>query len=62
VEWSIRQSVENVYDIVVHVEPAGKRHDDEPFRLDEKMVTDAESESDIDFLFSTQLRYCSAES
>ncbi|MDR0954296.1 MAG: cation diffusion facilitator family transporter [Rikenellaceae bacterium] len=31
VEESIREALENVYDIVVHVEPAGKHHDQEQF-------------------------------
>ncbi|MDR0510214.1 MAG: cation diffusion facilitator family transporter [Rikenellaceae bacterium] len=38
VEKSIRQSMENVYDIVVHVEPAGKHHDAEKFGLDERTI------------------------
>jgi len=33
VELSIKQSVENVYDIVVHVEPEGKHHEEEMFGL-----------------------------
>ncbi len=38
VEQSIRRSVRNVYDIVVHVEPKGIRHDKEPFGVDEQML------------------------
>ena len=37
VEESIKLSVENVYDIMVHVEPAGKCHTDEKFGIDEKI-------------------------
>jgi cation diffusion facilitator family transporter len=38
VEKSIKQSVENVYDIVVHVEPKGKKHAKEKFGIDKKMM------------------------
>ncbi|MDR0660276.1 MAG: cation diffusion facilitator family transporter [Prevotellaceae bacterium] len=38
VEDSIKQSVENVYDIVVHVEPRGKCHSKEIFGIDKNMV------------------------
>ena len=38
VERSIKESVENVYDIVVHVEPSGMCQDDERFGLDVKTV------------------------
>ncbi|MDL2221292.1 cation diffusion facilitator family transporter, partial [Parabacteroides sp. OttesenSCG-928-N08] len=33
VEESIKQSIENVYDIVVHVEPIGKHHAEERFGI-----------------------------
>lgn len=33
VEYSIKNSIENVYDIVVHVEPQGKHHQEEKFGL-----------------------------
>ncbi|MDR0907180.1 MAG: cation diffusion facilitator family transporter [Rikenellaceae bacterium] len=33
VEDSIREALENVYDIVVHIEPAGKHHDAEQFGI-----------------------------
>ncbi len=38
VENSIRSSVENVYDIVVHVEPAGQEHCKEKFGLNKNMI------------------------
>lgn len=38
VEKSIQQSVENVYDIIVHVEPRGKHHSEEKFGINEKML------------------------
>jgi cation diffusion facilitator family transporter len=38
VEKSICRSVENVYDIVVHVEPAGKQHSREKFGLNREMM------------------------
>jgi cation diffusion facilitator family transporter len=38
IEQSIKQSIENVYDIVVHVEPAGKQHSVEKFGIDKKMI------------------------
>ncbi len=34
VEVCIRSAVENIYDIVVHVEPAGCCHEDEPFGIE----------------------------
>ncbi len=34
VEESIRASIENVYDIVIHIEPAGYSHADEPFGIE----------------------------
>ena len=37
VEKSIREEVD-VYDIVVHVEPKGRHHDEEKFGIDEKML------------------------
>ncbi|MCD7977128.1 MAG: cation diffusion facilitator family transporter [Tannerellaceae bacterium] len=39
VEDSIQAIVENVYDIVVHVEPAGKHHDEEKFGVDKNMFS-----------------------
>ncbi|MDH6343440.1 cation diffusion facilitator family transporter [Parabacteroides sp. PFB2-12] len=38
VECSIKEYVENVYDIVVHVEPEGKCHAIEKFGIDKKMI------------------------
>lgn len=38
VEDSIKQAVGNVYDIMVHVEPAGKKHSAEPFGIDRKLA------------------------
>ncbi|MDR1918907.1 MAG: cation diffusion facilitator family transporter [Tannerellaceae bacterium] len=38
IEQSIKASIENVYDIVVHVEPAGKQHSAEKFGIDKKMI------------------------
>ena len=38
VEKSIKQSVDNVYDIVVHVEPKGKQHAEEKFGVDKGTV------------------------
>ncbi|MDR1756707.1 MAG: cation diffusion facilitator family transporter [Culturomica sp.] len=38
VEASIKKSVENVYDIVVHVEPAGKHHEEEKFGVGPEML------------------------
>lgn len=38
VEHSIKKLVENVYDIIVHVEPAGKCHEIEQFGIDKKML------------------------
>lgn len=37
VENSIKQAVENVYDIVVHVEPKGKQHAKEKFGINERI-------------------------
>lgn len=34
VERSIKKTIDNVYDIVVHVEPIGKHHEKEPFGID----------------------------
>lgn len=38
VEHSISHAVENVYDIMVHVEPKGKHHDEEAFGVDQRMM------------------------
>ncbi len=38
VERSIKKYVENVYDIMVHIEPRGKEHDDEQFGIDGSMI------------------------
>lgn len=38
VERSIKSSVDNVYDILVHVEPAGKSQENEKFGIDKDMV------------------------
>lgn len=38
VEESIKETVENVYDIVVHVEPKGTHHSVEKFGINEKMT------------------------
>ncbi len=38
VEKSIENSIDNVYDILVHVEPAGKCQTDEKFGIDKGMV------------------------
>lgn len=38
VERSIKSSIDNVYDILVHVEPAGKCQTDEQFGIDKDMV------------------------
>ena len=38
VEENIKDSIENVYDIIVHVEPAGAHSLDEKFGIDEKMI------------------------
>ncbi len=38
VEDSIKASIENVYDIVVHVEPKGVHHDKEAFGINPKMI------------------------
>lgn len=38
VENSIKQSVENVYDIVVHIEPKGEHHSIEKFGIDKDML------------------------
>jgi cation diffusion facilitator family transporter len=38
VERSIKASLENVYDIVVHVEPLGKQHSIEKFGIDKDMI------------------------
>ncbi|MDR1645964.1 MAG: cation diffusion facilitator family transporter [Tannerellaceae bacterium] len=41
VERSIKDSVENVYDIVVHIEPHGKHHPQEKFGIDRSMISPA---------------------
>ena len=38
VEKSIKSSIDNVYDILVHVEPAGECQTDEKFGIDKGMV------------------------
>lgn len=38
VEYSIKQSIENVYDIVVHVEPKGVHHPTEKFGINKEML------------------------
>ncbi|MDR1500162.1 MAG: cation diffusion facilitator family transporter [Tannerellaceae bacterium] len=38
VERSIKDSIENVYDIVVHIEPRGKHHNAEKFGIDRNMI------------------------
>lgn len=38
VEKSIKNTIDNVYDILVHVEPAGKCQTDEKFGIDKEMV------------------------
>ena len=38
VEASIKDSIENVYDIVVHIEPKGKAHAHEKFGIDKDMM------------------------
>jgi len=38
VENSIKETIENVYDIVVHVEPKGTHHVEEKFGIDQKMI------------------------
>ena len=38
VEKSLKQSIENIYDIVVHVEPKGEKHAEEKFGVDAKMI------------------------
>lgn len=38
VEKSIEDSIDNIYDILVHVEPAGKCQTDEKFGIDRDMV------------------------
>ncbi|MDH6533367.1 cation transporter [Parabacteroides sp. 52] len=38
VEQSIKDAVENVYDIVVHIEPEGKCHAEEKFGIDKDML------------------------
>ncbi|MDH6356522.1 cation diffusion facilitator family transporter [Parabacteroides sp. PF5-9] len=41
VENSIKRSIENVYDIVVHVEPEGKCHAEEKFGIDKETLNKA---------------------
>jgi cation diffusion facilitator family transporter len=38
VEQSIKESIENVYDIVVHIEPSGKHHTEEKFGINKTMI------------------------
>ena len=38
VEQSIKDSIENVYDIVVHIEPSGKHHPTEKFGMNKTML------------------------
>mgnify|MGYP003492063949 FL=1 len=38
VEVSIKQNIENVYDIVVHIEPIGKHHSEEKFGLNRDIL------------------------
>ncbi|NDV81507.1 cation diffusion facilitator family transporter [Bacteroides sp. 51] len=38
VEGSIKETIENVYDIVVHVEPKGTHHSEEKFGVNKKMI------------------------
>lgn len=38
VEQSIKSTIDNVYDILVHVEPAGKCQTDEKFGIDKEMI------------------------
>ena len=38
VEKSIKETIENIYDIIVHVEPEGKHHAEEKFGIDKKML------------------------
>ncbi|MDR2085331.1 MAG: cation diffusion facilitator family transporter [Bacteroidales bacterium] len=38
IENNIKQSVENIYDIVVHIEPKGQCRENERFGLDENMI------------------------
>jgi cation diffusion facilitator family transporter len=38
VERSIRESIDNVYDIVIHLEPRGLEHDREEFGVNESMI------------------------
>ncbi|MDR2886119.1 MAG: cation diffusion facilitator family transporter [Rikenellaceae bacterium] len=44
VERSIRKTVDNVYDIVIHVEPRGVRHEHEEFGVDRSMLGDPKEE------------------
>jgi cation diffusion facilitator family transporter len=39
VERSIKDSIENVYDIVVHIEPKGKHHPEEKFGINKKSLS-----------------------
>ena len=38
VEESLKQSIENIYDIIVHVEPKGEKHAEEKFGIDPGMI------------------------
>lgn len=37
VEQSIKEEIENVYDIVVHIEPKGRHHQEEKFGIDKRL-------------------------
>ncbi|MDR1758595.1 MAG: cation diffusion facilitator family transporter [Bacteroidales bacterium] len=41
VETSIKQQIENVYDIVVHVEPKGNTNDNEQFGVNKRILTES---------------------
>ena len=41
VEESIKQSVDNVYDIVIHIEPGGMPHEKEKFGVDKSNMTES---------------------
>jgi cation diffusion facilitator family transporter len=48
VETNIKESVQNVYDIVIHVEPRGKCHSAEPFGIDREMIESSPASSEED--------------
>lgn len=48
VEKSIKETVENVYDIMVHVEPAGFCHEKEQFGIDRRMIEKEDTEPETD--------------